>query len=158
MRRECEVYAASRGLCYAYVVADAGVSWLGVLWRVALAMALVFLTYNPTGHSYFHWALTNFSTFDALKALAGALLLAGWVFYLRAALSSLGLLGLILLLLILGAVVWLLVEQKILDPQQPGVLSWVALALLGLVLGIGMSWSLVRQRLTGQVVVDEIDR
>jgi hypothetical protein len=28
-------------------MADEGVSWLGVLWRVAAAMALVFLTYNP---------------------------------------------------------------------------------------------------------------
>ncbi|MGH8696754.1 MAG: DUF6524 family protein, partial [Burkholderiales bacterium] len=107
-------------------MADEGVSWPGVLWRVAVAMALVCLTYNPTGVSYFHWALTEFSTFSALKGLAGALLLAGWVFYLRAAVSSLGFLGVIILLLILGAAVWLLVEQKILDPKQPGVLSWVA--------------------------------
>lgn len=158
LRRECEVYAAARGLCYARVMADEGVSWLGVLWRVALAMALVFLTYNPTGASYFHWALTDFSTFSALKALAGALLLAGWVFYLKAALSSLGFIGVILLLLILGAVVWLLVEQQILDPNQPGVLSWGILVIVGLVLGIGLSWSLLRRRLTGQVDVDEIDR
>jgi len=58
-------------------MADDTVSWLGVLWRVAAAMALVFLTYNPTGTSYFHWALTDLSTFSAPKALAGALLLAG---------------------------------------------------------------------------------
>jgi len=139
-------------------MADDTVSWLGVLWRVAAAMALVFLTYNPTGTSYFHWALTDLSTFSAPKALAGALLLAGWVFCLRAAISSLGWLGVMLLLLILGAVVWLLVEQKILDPKQPGVVSWGALAVLALVLGIGMSWSLVRRRITGQVDVDPIDR
>ncbi|HLB16170.1 MAG TPA: DUF6524 family protein [Burkholderiales bacterium] len=139
-------------------MADDRLSWLGVLWRVAVAMALVLLTYNPTGVSYFHWALTDFSTFSALKGLAGALLLAGWVFYLRAAISSLGFLGVIILLLILGAVVWLLVEQKILDPKEPGVLSWGALAVLGLVLGIGMSWSLVRRRITGQVDVDAVDR
>jgi len=80
------------------------------------------------------------------------------VFCLRAAISSLGWLGVMLLLLILGAVVWLLVEQKILDPKQPGVVSWGALAVLALVLGIGMSWSLVRRRITGQVDVDPIDR
>ena len=140
-------------------MADGGVSWRGVSWRVITALALVFLTYNPSGYSYFHWALTDFTTFSAVKALAGALLLAGWAFYLRAGLSSLGWLGVILLLLILGTVVWLLVEQKILDPSRPAVLSWVILVIVGLVLGIGMSWSLVRQRITGQVdVVDEIDR
>jgi len=64
----------------------------------------------------------------------------------------------LLLLLILGAVVWLLIDQKILDPSQPGVASWIALVGLALVLGVGMSWSLVRRRLTGQVDVDEIHR
>jgi hypothetical protein len=28
---------------------------------------------------------------------------------------------------------------------------------LGLVLGVGMSWAIVRQRLTGQASVDDID-
>jgi len=126
--------------------------------RVLAALVLVLLTYNPTGSSYYHWALTDPAGFSAIKGLAGALLLAGWVFYLRASLSSLGWLGVILLLLVLGAAVWLLIDQKILDPSQPGVASWIALVLLALVLGIGLSWSLVRRRLTGQVDVDEIHR
>ena len=137
---------------------DDRVGWRGMLLRVLAALALVFLTYNPTGHSYYHWALMDLAGFSALESLAGALLLAGWVFCLRAAISSLGWLGVMLLLLILGALVWLLVEQKILDPSQPGVPSWIALVLLALVLGIGMSWSLVQRRLTGQVDVDAVDR
>jgi len=139
-------------------MADDRVGWRGMLLRVLAALALVFLTYNPTGHSYYHWALMDLAGFSALESLAGALLLAGWVFCLRAAISSLGWLGVMLLLLILGALVWLLVEQKILDPSQPGVPSWIALVLLALVLGIGMSWSLVQRRLTGQVDVDAVDR
>jgi len=139
-------------------MANERVGWVGILLRVVAALALVLLTYNPTGHSYYHWALMHPASFSAAEALVGALLLAGWVFYLRAALSSLGLVGVILLLLILGALVWLLIEQQILDPAQPGVASWIGLVLLALVLGIGMSWSLVRRRLTGQVDVDEIDR
>ena len=137
-------------------MAGDGAGWGGIVLRVLAALALVLLTYNPTGYSYYHWALTDPAGFSATKGLAGALLLAGWVFYLRASLSSLGWLGVLLLLLILGAVVWLLIDQKILDPSQPGVASWIALVLLALVLGVGMSWSLVRRRLTGQVDVDEI--
>jgi len=139
-------------------MAGDGAGWGGVLLRVLAALALVLLTYNPTGYSYYHWALTDPAGFSAIKGLAGALLLAGWVFYLRASLSSLGWLGVVLLLLILGAVVWLLIDQKILDPSRPGVASWIALVGLALVLGVGMSWSLVRRRLTGQVDVDEIHR
>lgn len=139
-------------------MANERVGWMGILLRVLAALVLVVLTYNPAGHSYYHWALMHPASFSALEALVGAVLLAGWVFYLRAALSSLGLVGVILLLLILGALVWLLIEQKIVDPSRPGVASWIALILLALVLGIGLSWSLVRRRLTGQVDVDEIDR
>ena len=138
-------------------MANDRVGWPGILVRVLAALVLVLLSYNPTGHSYYHWAMRP-GSFSALEALVGALLLALWVFYLRAALSSLGLSGVVLLLLILGALVWLLVEQKIIDPSQPGMASWIGLVLLALVLGIGMSWSLVRRRLTGQVDVDEIDR
>ena len=36
-------------------------------------------------------------------------------------------------------------------------LAWVALTILGIVLGIGMSWSLIRQRVSGQASVDRID-
>jgi hypothetical protein len=139
-------------------MANDRVGWSGILLRVLAAVVLVLLTYNPTGHSYYHWALMHPGSFSALEALVGALLLALWMFYLRAALSSLGWVGVMLLLLILGALVWLLIEQKIIDPSQPGVASWIALVVLALVLGIGMSWSLVRRRLTGQVDVDEIDR
>jgi hypothetical protein len=139
-------------------MANDRVGWPGIVLRVLAAVVLVLLTYNPAGHSYYHWALTHPESFSALEALVGALLLALWVFYLRAALSSLGLTGVVLLLLILGALVWLLIEQNVLDPSQPGMASWIGLVLLALVLGIGMSWSLVRRRLTGQVDVDEIDR
>ena len=75
------------------------VGWLGILLRVLAALLLVLLTYNPTGHSYYHWAITNPAGFSAAEALVGALLLAGWVFYLKAALSSLGLIGVILLVI-----------------------------------------------------------
>ena len=61
-------------------------------------------------------------------------------------------------LLVLGAMVWVLVEQSLLDLTQPNVTSWIALVVLALVLGIGMSWSLVRRRLTGQIDVDSVDR
>jgi hypothetical protein len=139
-------------------MAEDRMGWTGILWRVLAALALVLLTYNPTGYSYYHWALTEPASFSAIKGLAGALLLGAWIFYLRAAMLSLGWLGVAIVLLILGAVVWLLVEQKIVDPSRPGVVSWIVLVLLALVLGIGLSWSLVRQRLTGQVDVDEVER
>jgi hypothetical protein len=33
------------------------------------------------------------------------------------------------------------------------VLTWIALAIVGVILGLGLSWSLIRARWTGQVEV-----
>jgi len=131
------------------------ISWGGILLRVAFAVALVLATFNPSGLSYHHWAMRDLAAFSPAKALVGALLLCAWVLYLRAALHALGRLGVALAVLVFAAFVWLLADWGWLDPQQPGVFGWIALVTLGLVLGIGLSWSIVRRRLTGQVDVEE---
>lgn len=129
------------------------ISWQGVFVRIAFALALVLLTYNPSGYSYYHWALTDVSSFDAAKGFAGALLLAGWAMCVRTAFASLGLLGVAITALVLGTLVWLLLDIGVLARDQP-TLRWVVLIVAGVILGIGLSWSLVRERATGQVEVD----
>jgi hypothetical protein len=130
------------------------ISWFGVLVRLIAALAVVLLTYNPTGQSFYHWAMRDFANLTALKALAGALLLVGWVICIRAALTSLGAVGLVLSALVLGSLVWVLEDYGILDPDRPSLLSWISLIIIGIILGIGLSWSLLRTRVTGQVEVD----
>jgi hypothetical protein len=55
---------------------------------------------------------------------------------------------------VLGSLVWLLRDYGILNPDSPSLLSWVTLIVIGIILGIGLSWSLLRARMTGQVEVD----
>ena len=130
------------------------ISWFGVLVRLVAALALVLLTYNPTGRSFYDWAMRDFANLTALKAFSGALLLVGWVICIRAALTSLGALGLVLSALVLGTLVWVLTDYGILSPDRPSLLSWISLIIIGIILGIGLSWSLLRTRVTGQVEVD----
>lgn len=126
----------------------------GFLIRVAAALALVLLTYNPTGWSYHHWIFASPDGFTALKALPGALLLCAWVLYLRAAVQSLGFLGFALSALVIGSIVWLLAAQGWIDPAKPTVAAWIALISLGVVLGVGLGWSQMRRALTGQVDIE----
>ncbi len=130
------------------------ISWLGVLMRLAAALGVVLLTYNPAGNSFYHWALRDLAHISALKAFAGALLLVGWVICIRAAFVSLGRIGLVLSALVLGTLVWVLTDYGLLDPDRPSLLSWISLIAIGMILGIGLSWSLLRARVTGQVEVD----
>jgi hypothetical protein len=55
---------------------------------------------------------------------------------------------------VLGTLVWVLTDYGILDPDRPSLLAWISLIIIGIILGIGLSWSLLRTRVTGQVEVD----
>ena len=127
---------------------------LGIVARIVAGVLLVLVTVNPLGWSYHHWAMRDMRDFSPAQAIVGALLLGGWVLYVRAAFHALGVLGVGLMALGCAAVVWLLSDWGLLDPSQPRALAWILLVSLGLVLGVGLAWSILRRRLTGQVDVE----
>lgn len=122
-----------------------------MLLRIALAIALVAATWNPAGLSYVHWALVDTDAFGAGKALVGVLLLAGWILCAHAAWVSLGATGVTIVAAIIAVFVWWLFDLGVVTREQTTVLAWIGVAAIGTVLGIGMGWSLVRQKATGQV-------
>lgn len=133
-------------------MAVSGISWSGVLVRIVFAIALVLLTYNPSGFSFYHWMTAPPPGITATKALAGVALAIGWVICLRTAFVALGILGLVLGGGLLASFVWVLADYKLVDATGPA-LVWIVLLIVGVVLGIGLSWSLVRARTTGQIEV-----
>lgn len=128
-----------------------GISWSGVLLRLVLAIALVLATYNPTGFSFYHWITAPPTGITALKAFAAVLLAIGWIGCVRTAYVALGILGVILVVALLAAFVWLLVDMQVLQATGTTALTWIGLLIFGFVLGIGLSWSLIRARATGQI-------
>ncbi len=129
----------------------------GFLLRLLFAFLLVMLTYNPSGYSYVHWLQKSFSHFGPLLGLAGISLIIGWVIYIRATLRSLGLVGLILAVLFFGTLIWLFIDWGWLGLNNVTAVSWVILVLLSFVLAIGISWSHIRRKLSGQVDTDIVD-
>ena len=61
------------------------ISWGGILGRLLFAVLLVLVTFNPTGHSFYHWLSAPPAEVTAVKALVGIALVIGWVFCLRTA-------------------------------------------------------------------------
>jgi hypothetical protein len=129
----------------------------GVLWRMLFSLGLVLLTFNPTGHSYYHWLADGLPSIQPLEAIAGLLLLGLWVFFVRSALMSMGAFGLVLVMALFAAIVWWMVSMGWLDVGNRSAMGWVVLTILGLVLGFGMSWAHIRQRISGQASVDRVD-
>jgi len=132
---------------------------MGFLWRLFAALVLVLVTYNPSGHSAYHWissAIAN-SDFGPLHLLLVALLLIGWVIYWIATWRALGTLGVTLAGLVLGAIIWLLFDIGLLESHSVSAITWISLICLSLVLAVGVSWSHVWRRLTGQINVEDVD-
>ncbi|MEO6565083.1 MAG: DUF6524 family protein [Casimicrobiaceae bacterium] len=122
--------------------------------RLVLALMLVFVTYNPTGLSFYHWIATPPTDVTALKAFGGVLLAIGWIGCLRTAYVSLGVVGVLMVVALLATFVWLLVDMRILQATGATALTWIGLVIFAVVLGIGLSWSLIRARATGQIEVE----
>jgi hypothetical protein len=129
----------------------------GFAWRIAFALALVLLTFNPSGFSYFHWVSGNFPSFTPAEVVLGIALLILWIFLWRSMMQAIGVLGLGLMAAFTAALVWLFVSWGWLDVRNATTMTWVVLVSLGLILGVGMSWAIVRRELTGQASVDDID-
>jgi len=134
-----------------------GISWSGVVIRIFFATLLVMATYNPTPWSYYDWVIYSFEKFDVLVVVAGVVLLIGWSIYIRATLRSLGAFGLFLAFALFGTLLWLIIDWGIVSVENIDAVTWMVLSIMSLVLGIGMSWSFVRRRMSGQVDVEDGD-
>ena len=129
----------------------------GFFLRLGMTVVLVFATYNPSGHSYSHWVVRQVTSPTPLLALAGLVLLIGWIGFLRATLRAIGIGGLLLTGAVMATVVWLVVDWGWLDPHNTTAMAWVMLVALSIMLAIGVSWSHLQRRLTGQADVEEVD-
>ena len=73
-------------------------------------------------------------------------------------LGSLGAIGIILAMAFFGLLIWLIVDVIGLDTQSFRVVSYIVQIMIASVLSIGVSWSHVRRRISGQVDTDEVER
>lgn len=130
---------------------------MGFLIRWVAAVALLAATYNPTPWNFTRWVMTGWDDMLPLKVLAGLVLLVGYIIYLRATLRSIGLFGMLLVLAVVGTCLWVLFDFGWLSLADPTLNTWLAILALSLVLAIGLSWSIVRRKLSGQADMDDVD-
>jgi hypothetical protein len=57
-----------------------------------------------------------------------------------------------------GLLIWLIVDVIGLDTQSFRVVSYIVQIMIASVLSIGVSWSHIRRRISGQVDTDEVER
>ena len=133
--------------------------FMDFIWRWAGSIILVLATYNPSGHSYLHWVKAAFSA-DSLGAhhfFMGCILLAGWTILTVATANSLGKLGALLVAALIGTAMWSLAQIGLVHAETTTALIWLLLLALATLLAVGLSWSHLWRRLSGQLEVDDND-
>lgn len=131
-------------------------STVGVFLRFFFALILVFTTYNPSTYSYVGW-IVNFTDGSLpLLLLSGVVLVIGWLIFLRATLRSLGPVGISLAIAFFACLVWLAVDFNLIEVAS-NIFIYVVLVVIAAILSVGMSWSHIRRRLSGQVDTDDVD-
>jgi len=105
--------------------------------RFLFALFLVLVTYNPTSFNYVRWAMEQYQFNLSIVVLNGLLLLVGYIIFLRATWRSIG-------------------PNGLLDPQNSALMTWIALICVSFILAVGLSWSHIRRRISGQSDMDDI--
>ncbi|NKB42919.1 MAG: hypothetical protein GKS03_01450 [Alphaproteobacteria bacterium] len=137
-------------------MADDGFSGKGFLWRWGLCLVLVLVTFNPTGFSYYAWVMGGGGALP-MKVLTGIVLLAAYAFIVHATWESLGPFGVGISVAFFAAVIWVLVDFGLLSLDSASIVAWIVLVAAATILAVGMSFSLVRRKVTGQIDVDDVD-
>ncbi len=130
---------------------------MGFLARWAFAFVLLAATYNPTQYNYIRWSIDFGAENLSIAVLFGLVLLIGYIIYLRATLRSIGAFGMMLVLAVFGSLLWVLYDLEVIRLDDPGLNTWIGLMAMSVVLGIGLSWSIVRRSLSGQADMDDVD-
>lgn len=128
----------------------------GFMTRWAAAFVLLASTFNPTQYNYVVW-LQNYGWQNlSVAVLVGLLMAIGYVIFLRATLRSIGVGGMVLLLAVAGAALWVLHDIGLLALEDRSANLWLGIGALSFVFGVGLNWSHVRRALSGQSDMDDV--
>lgn len=129
-------------------IARGTLTWRGFFLRWLLAAVVVSGTWNPTGWSWGHWALSGNSVEAPYIILVGLVLLGCYALFFRATSRSLGKWGVLLFIAIAATLFWILMVRGLMENLT--LLSWLVLFAITVLMTLGMTGSFLWRRLTGQ--------
>ena len=130
---------------------------MGIILRWLGAFLLLAAIFNPTQWNYFAWARRAWADQMPLIVFVGLLLAVAAMVYVVATMRSIGILGALVIAAIFAAGIWVLTDWGVLGLTNSALNTWLGILALSLILGVGMSWSILRQRLSGQQTTDEVN-
>ena len=125
--------------------------------RWLFSLFVVFATYNPSGVSFYHWALSGWAPLT-MVCVVGVALLAVYVFLFRSTWRSIKLTGILIGSVFMVLFNLMLVDLGFVTIDTGSIVVVMALASVSTILSVGMSFSAIRARLAGQIDSDDVGR
>jgi hypothetical protein len=119
----------------------------GIVSRMLLSLFIVYGTYNPSGRSFYHWAIAD-GPFTP-RLLIGLVILGTYVSLLYATWEVIGFAGMLLVVAFCAATALMLEQINLISLADWTTIRLVSLTTLAFTMGWGMSFSLLFARLTG---------
>jgi len=120
--------------------------------RWGIAALVIFGTYNPSGHSYFHWVLQPDSGFLSIKVFVGIVIVMMVSTATMIMWFSIGPAGIGSVIAMMATGTLAMWEYGLLDHIQPSFYPYYVLAAASLLYGIGLSWSHVDPQVPRRIV------
>ncbi len=127
--------------------------WDGFLTRWLAKIVLVVATYNGSSFNFVTWVVNGPWSQAPFMLCVGAFLGIAYLFVLRATAQSLGATGTILFVVLFAGVIWSLITLALFTIVVHTVVLYAVLLCIATLLAVGMSWSIIQRRITGQVDV-----
>jgi len=125
--------------------------------RWLFSLFVVFAIYNPSGVSFYHWALSGWAPLT-MVCVVGVALLAVYVFLFRSTWRSIKLTGILIGSVFMVLFNLMLVDLGFVTIDTGSIVVVMALASVSTILSVGMSFSAIRARLAGQIDSDDVGR
>jgi Family of unknown function (DUF6524) len=130
---------------------------MNVFVRWLATLALMFSFYNPSGRSFVHWAADGMAA-GSVRIFVGCVLITGFLILGGATIRSLGYPGVVVLVTILAILGGTLLDLGVVDSAKRVEVIVALQVLIASGLTIGLSWSALRARLSGQVDSDDVSK
>ena len=115
--------------------------------RLGFAAFLLFSTYNPSGHSYYHWLTADNGDFLSIKMMVGLLLT--WMYFslvpiIWTAMGPIGLGMTIAWMTASGLVLW---DYGFLDQVRPSFYPYAVIGSIAFIIALGLTWGHINLQL-----------
>jgi hypothetical protein len=126
--------------------------WVTLLMSIGLALG----TWNPTGHHFIHY-ISQQNILSGFTPFAIILMFGVWILALKSIFQSIGWIGIVFILIIIGTFLWGLNSYGLIQFNNLKQMGWAGTLSVAFIIWVGLNASIIWKTLTGVYATDTVE-